>query len=493
MVIPVDRFFLDIGYKGTLQQRLRQLVADGILTGRFPRGEKLPSTRKLATHLGISRLTVTLAYAELVSGDYITARGRSGYYVSDSAPVQPRFEESPSAMTDTVDWIAAIGSRGSGPIRHQKPKDWWRFEYPFIYGQADPSLFDHHNWRLCATRALGKGDFENFTTDFYEQDDEVLVEYIARHILPRRGIQAEPGQILLTMGAQNALWIVSQLLLSSGRIAVTENPCYPGLKGILHQTGCAIIPVPVDGEGLRPESLPRQLDVAFVTPSHQCPTNATMPTERRQKLLSRANEQDFLIVEDDYEFEISFLKPPSPALKSLDTQGRVLYIGSFSKSLFPGLRLGYLVASEAFIKEARSLRATILRHPPGHIQRTTAYFLSLGHYDALVGKIGKAYRRRREVANRAISDAGLRIAGLNMFGGSSYWMRAPDGVDTVELTERLAKREVLIEPGRDFFMDADPPRNYYRLAYSSISENRILPGIQRIAAAIAESGLKQAG
>jgi len=216
-----------------------------------------------------------------------------------------------------------------------------------------------------------------------------------------------------------------------------------------------------------------------------------MPTERRQQLLAKASERDFLIVEDDYEFEISFLKPPSPALKSLDTEGRVLYIGSFSKSLFPGLRLGYLVASKDFIKEARSLRATILRHPPGHIQRTTAYFLSLGHYDALVGKIGKAYRRRRETANKAIDEMGLRIAGLNMFGGSSYWMRAPDGVDTVKLTERLAELQVLIEPGRDFFMDANPPPNYYRLAYSSISENRIRSGIRRIAAAIEESGLKQ--
>ena len=120
---------------------------------------------------------------------------------------------------------------------------------------------------------------------------------------------------------------------------------------------------------------------------------------------------DALIVEDDYEFEMSFLKPPSPALKSLDADGRVIYVGSFSKSLFPGLRLGYLVGSEPFIKEARALRASVLRHPPGHIQRTAAYFLSLGHYDALVRRMGTAFHERREVMQKAIEDNGLQIAG----------------------------------------------------------------------------------
>ncbi len=195
------------------------------------------------------------------------------------------------------------------------------------------------------------------------------------------------------------------------------------------------------------------------------------------------------MVEDDYEFEMSFLKAASPALKSLDPEGRVVYVGSFSKSLFPGLRLGYLVGSEAFIREARALRGAVLRHPPGHIQRTVAYFLSLGHYDALISRMSQAYKRRRMAMDEAIARHGLDHAGQGGFGGSSFWMRAPEGVDTGILAARLRQDGVLIEPGAVFFDPARVEGRYYRLAYSSIPIPRIADGIGLIAQAIAETGL----
>ena len=187
---------------------------------------------------------------------------------------------------------------------------------------------------------------------------------------------------------------------------------------------------------------------------------------------------------------MSFLKASSPALKSLDSEGRVIYAGSFSKSLFPGLRLGYLVGSERFIREARALRATVLRHPPGHIQRTVAYFLSLGHYDALMSRLNLAYKRRRVAMDEAIAAHGLMHAGQGGFGGSSFWMVAPEGVDTEALAMNLRQRGVLIEPGRIFFAPETAPGNYYRLAYSSISHTRIAEGIALIAGAITETGPK---
>lgn len=485
MNIPAETFHLSAGSPGTLQQQIRVMVTEGILAGRFRPGAKMPSSRALAHHLGISRITVTLAYSDLVSSDYLTSRGRSGYFVSDTAPLPPAFPASAPASPG-LDYKALTGARFTRAEGLSRPDDWESYPYPFIYGQTDPALFDHQNWRLCALRALGRRDFTALTSDYYERDDPLLIEHVLRTILPRRGIAAGADEVLLTLGAQNGLWIAAQLLLGQGRRAVVENPGYPGLRAILAQSGAEVLPVDVDAEGLPPANLP-PTDVVFTTASHQCPTNATMPVARRIALLDAASRDDFVIVEDDYEFEMSFLHPVAPALKSLDRDGRVIHAGSFSKSIFPGLRLGYLVAPASFIAEARALRSLMLRHPPGHIQRTVAYFLSLGHYDALINRMRAAFRRRRLTMEDAFAEHGLTVAGQGGFGGSSFWMRAPDRVDSEVLALALRSQGVLIEPGRVFFDPARFTRNHYRLAYSSIPPSRIPEGIARIARAIAEA------
>jgi GntR family transcriptional regulator/MocR family aminotransferase len=483
MSISAETFFLDPSAEGTLQARIQQMVAQGILAGRFRPGERLPSSRKMAAHLGVSRITVTLAYTELVADDYLMSRGRSGYFVSENAPEPPAFPAQ-RATSGTVDWNRTIGQRFTPGLSLNKPADWANYKYPFIYGQTDKTLFDSGNWRLCALRALGMRDFNALTTDYFDGDDPELVDFIARQMLPRRGILANKDEILVTMGAQNALWLSAQVLLNSRRRAAIEDPCYPALRTILTQSRSQLTCVPVDSEGLPPDALPADTDVVFTTPSHQCPTTATMPLSRRQALLDKAEAEDFVIVEDDYEFEMSFLKSPSPSLKSLDQNGRVIYVGSFSKSLFPGLRLGYLVGPAPFIREARALRATVLRHPPGHIQRTVAYYLSLGHYDALVRRMSKAYHERRRVMDDALKENGLMIAGQGTYGGSSVWLRAPEGVNTTDLTERLKADKVLVEPGAPFFASETPPTHHLRLAYSSIPASRIPTGIKLIANAI---------
>jgi len=145
MALPVETFFLSPDAQGTLQSQIQQMIAQGILSGRFQRGEKLPSTRKLAAHLGVSRITVTIAYTELLANDYLMSKGRSGYYVSENAPSPPTFTASPDTL-DAVDWTRAIGQRFSGGITPTKPSDWSSYRYPFIYGQADQSLFDLSRW-----------------------------------------------------------------------------------------------------------------------------------------------------------------------------------------------------------------------------------------------------------------------------------------------------------------------------------------------------------
>jgi len=482
MITP-ETFVLDPASPGTLQSRIRQMVAQGILAGRFRPGERLPSSRRLARHLRVSRITVTLAYTELLADDYITSRGRSGYFVSANAPVLPDLP-APQAARDSVDWGRLLGPAAPA-LGLEKPADWASYRYPFIYGPADPSLFDSANWRLCALQALGKRDFAALTADQFDGDDPLLVDFILRQTLPRRGILATRDEVLLTMGAQNALWLTAQVLLNPRRRAAIEDPGYPSLRSILTQSRCQWQAVAVDADGLPPEAIPPGTDVVFATPGHHCPTTVAMPEARRRALLARAEAEDMLIVEDDYEFELPAAAAapgaaaPVPALKALDRSGRVIYVGSFSKSIFPGLRLGYLVGPAPFVAAARALRAVTLRHPPGHVQRTVAHFLSLGHYDALMRRMGRAYAERRAVMQDALREHGLTQAATPP-GGTSFWLAAPEGTDTGALAARLRPRGVLIEPGAPFFSRPDPPRQFYRMACSSVPRERIAEGVRLV-------------
>jgi GntR family transcriptional regulator/MocR family aminotransferase len=204
-----------------------------------------------------------------------------------------------------------------------------------------------------------------------------------------------------------------------------------------------------------------------------------MPLDRRTRLLEAASRDDFIIVEDDYEFEMSYLVPPSPALKAFDGSGRVFYIGSFSKSLFPGLRLGYLVAPAPVIREARALRALMLRHPPGHLQRTAAYFLGLGHHDAVLHRMRLEYHRRHMEMSDALRREGLVVAGSTAFRGTSFWVEGPEGLDADRLMETLREQGVLIESGSPFFHGVDEPCRYFRMGYSSIARSQIAEGVRR--------------
>ncbi|MEM7224488.1 MAG: PLP-dependent aminotransferase family protein [Pseudomonadota bacterium] len=483
--VPEELFFLDRAGPRSLQAQVRETVVSAVLDRRLLPGARLPSTRKLASHLNVSRLTVTLAYQELVAQGYLSTAPRSGFIVAETAPApQIRYGPGPKASS-AVDWAARLATSVMDRREIEKPEDWRSFPYPFIYGQMDMSLFHHNAWRDCARRALGRRDFEDMARDAAAADDPMLVDYISSRTLPRRGITAERGEILVTVGAQNALWLTIQLLAKGPFHAVCENPGYPDIATALRWNGARVTPVTVDLDGLPVSRLPADLDAVFVTPSHHAPTAVTMPTRRRSRLLRAADEQDFLIVEDDYEFEMSFLKPPSPALKSLDRSGRVIYVGSFSKALFPGLRLGYLVGPEPFISQARRLRALMLRHPPGHQQRTVAYFLADGHYDSLIRDMRMAFAERRMIMTQALEREGLEIAGAASFGGTNLWIKGPDGLDSLAFARELREDGVLIEPGAPFFDGTKDPIQFFRMAYSSIPSERIEGGVRLIAEKLA--------
>ena len=481
MQIPPETFLIDRAAALPLQVQLRRQIVLAVHEGRLRPGERMPSSRALAAHLGVGRITVSQAYGDLVATDYLVARGRSGYFIGDRVGAP---EAAPAGPADGpgLDWGARLDGRYTAARRKDRPRDWRSYPWPFLYGQTDDRLIDHAAWRECAVRALGRRDLGALSDDQYDGDDPELIDFIIRHLLPRRGIRARPDQVLLTLGAQNALWLICQILLNRGQTCTIEEPFYPGLHEILAVHDARVLPVPIDHGGLPPEAVPEGVSVVFTSPSHQCPTNRTMPRPRREALLQLAAARGFAVVEDDYEFEISFAGATSPALKAMDRHGAVIYVGSFSKSVFPGLRLGYLVAEPAFLAEARALRGMMLRHPPGHVQRTMAYFLSLGHYDRQLNRMREAYAARRAATVRALARHGLDAGAAVAPGGSSFWLPTPRGLDSDALALALCPEGVLIEPGRPFFRDRPQGAGFYRLAYSSIAEAEIDEGIRRIAA-----------
>ena len=484
--IAADVFFLDRSSKRPLQTQIRETVIASILSKQAMPGALMPSSRKLAGHLGVARMTVTLAFQELVVQGFLETKSRSGYLVADSdaIPRQPRGSSRDVTSNSDV-WKKVISENLAMRRRIIKPKDWRSMPYPFVFGEMDSTIFKHTEWRECARQAMGKRDFDIMASN-EATDDPMLVDYVLARMLPRRGITASREQILITVGAQNALWLATELLTRSPLKAVCENPGYPDTAQTLSWCGAEVTTVDVDQYGLPPNKIPLGTQAVFVTPSHHAPTGVTLSRERRLRLLEQARDQDFVIVEDDYEFEMSFIEPPSPALKAIDKDERVLYAGSFSKALFPGLRLGYLVGPEQVIAEARELRAMMLRHPPGHLQRTAAYFLAQGHYDLLIRDMRREFAKRRTAVVEAIGKTELKMAGAAQFGGSSLWIKAPDGTDTEDLAARLLEVGVVIEPGAPFFSGQSSPKEFFRLGYSSIPDGRIAEGIRRIAAMVAE-------
>lgn len=476
--ISAEMFFVDRLRPEPLQMQLAASIISAILDTRAQPGTRMPSTRALAAHLGISRLTVTLVYQELAAQGYLTSLPRSGFAISEKVPHR-RLDQADPAPAVQVDWAARLPDLTSRRQIH-KPLDWRSYPYPFIYGQADPRLFNHVAWRDCARRALGAREFAELADDRLTQDDPVLVDYICRNTLPRRGIRARPEEVLITLGAQNALWIAIRLLARQDRMAVMEDPGFPDFAETLRLHGMPIHYGRSDAEGLDPADLPATTGLVLVTPSHSIPAGLTMTLERRNALLAAAQAGDFIVIEDDYDFEMSFLEPPSPSLKSLDRAGRVIYVGSFSKSLFPGLRIGYLVGPEPFIRQARALRAMMLRHAPAHMQRVTGYFLALGHYDAHMVRRREVFRKRRETMVAALAETPVQIVGAAKHGGSSLWVAAPEGVDSGALARALRDQGVLIEPGHPFFRSPPAVCRTFRLGYASIADGAIAEGIARI-------------
>jgi len=480
MAMPFHLFHLEPDSGRSLQSQLHAQLTAAIMNGNIPLDMSLPSSRKLASVLGISRNTVIRVYERMLGDGVILSRERSGYYVNPE--YQPQAVPAP-CMTqgdDQVNWDRFLPEdRPSEQRNIVKQRHWQRYEWPFVYGQFDPQSFPIQQWRECCRDSVTEAAVGNWAADQL-LDDPMLIETIQTHILPRRGIWARPEQILITCGAQHAISLTTQLILRPGGRFAIEDPNYVDVRNIAAMRPAEVVPIPLDDQGLIVDERLNGSDAVYVTPSHQFPTTVTMSLERRKQLLKKAADEDFLIIEDDYEAESNFTGTPCPALKSIDHAGRVVYVGSFSKTLAPGLRLGYMVADETLIREAHAMRRLMLRHAPMNNQRTVALFVARGYYDQLINRQALIYKERWQLMQDALNRWLPDSSNPPTFGGSSYWVEGPRHLDSRILADKARARSILIEPGEVYYCQ-QAPRNCFKLGYSSVPAERINEGIRQLA------------
>lgn len=470
---------LQTGSAQTLQAQIRQAIVSAILDQRMSPSIPLPSCRILAERLGIARGTVVLAFQQLVDQGFLVSQERRGHFVNPAALARPA-PDKPPPHARRIDWMARrqINARQyPPPLRHEK---WVDQPYPFVYGQFDQTLFPTAEWRECTRMALSVLEIRNWAADRVDIDDPLLIEQIQARLLPRRGIFTRHEEIIVTLGAQHGLFMLAHMLVHRGMKVAVEDPGYPDARSIFRIAGAELVPVPVDHKGIIVEAIPDDVGIVFVTPSHQSPTMVALANDRREKLLAKAEKHDWIIIEDDYDSQLVDTKPKQ-ALRGMDHTGRVIYLGSMSKSFAPGLRTGYMVAPVDLITELRAFRRIMLRHPPANNQRAVALFLSLGHHDTLIRRVSSAYEERRQTLLAAVNRHMPEWQTRNVPGATALWMKGPSGIDTTQLGYEAAQQGIVISPGERFFDKAELPCPFMRLGISSIPTTQIDPGIRELA------------
>ncbi len=476
---------------GTLQVRVRETVVRAIFSGMVPPEAPLPPSRVLAQLLGVSRNTVSFALDALVERGFLDARPRSGLYVNPGIlAAGVREAEAAAAPAPDVDlrWDKRLRAMPSRQRNVVKPLDWEASRFPFVYGQVDASLLPVADWRECEQQSLHVRAMRAWSRDHIDRDVEPLVDQIQQRLLPARGIWAGRDEILVTAGAQMATYLLSQVLLDRRATVGIEDPGYPDARNTFELRAGHVAALPIDGDGIRVGAALKRCQYAYVTPSHQCPTTVTMPIERRRELLDAAEHHDVVLFEDDHESELNFAARPLPALKSLDSRGRVIYMGSLSKTLSHGLRIGYVVAAPELIRELRALRRLVMRHPPANNAHAAARFIGQGYHDAFIRRLNGVLRSRRRALVDAFAELLPECAIAPALGGSAAWVEAPKGVDTDALARDAAAAGVLIEPGSVFFANPAKICRHFRMGYAAIGEGAIREGVRELAAVLRRGG-----
>ncbi len=429
--------FLDPNTGGRKTEALFEQLRDAIVSGRLRHGDRLPPTRALAEELEVSRTTITTVYGRLVAEGYLSGRTGAGSTVSYRRGDDPATPARPTALAAPNLGLLDTNRWSLGGFDAVVPR------FDLRSGRPDPALFPLVEWRRATTDALHTPPTGYMAPAGRPELRRALSQWVRRS----RAVDAEPDQIVVTAGAQQGIDVIARLLLRPGDVVAVEDPGYPPVRSLLLSLGATVAAVPVDDDGLVVEAIPPEARLVYVTPSHQSPTGTVLSLERRRALLDLADRADLAIVEDDYDSEYRHEDRPLEPLHRLDRSGRVIYVGTFSKTLAPSLRLGFLVLPASLVADATTLRSLMDWQPPDVSQQALHRFITDGALERHLRRTRRRYRERHamvaEFTNTARDD-GLVAEAHHHLAGLHTSVHLPPGVREADVRGRAAEAGVAL-------------------------------------------------
>ncbi|AMP02323.1 bacterial regulatory s, gntR family protein [Collimonas arenae] len=467
-----------------LNRQIYLAIREAILSQLLPSGLQLPSSRDLAGELGISRNTVTYAYEQLIAEGYLETRPGSGTFIADTTPDQiPEARLNTLPLTDPSGQ-SELSAHGAQLIRQAGVSDlqWGAF----MPGVPDVTLFPNKIWSRLQNKHWRRSRAELLT--YGEAGGYLpLREAIAEYLRMARSVNCNASQVIITTGIHQSLDIVVKLLGEHGDSAWVEDPCYWGTRSVLNSLGIKPVAIPVDAEGMRMRLANLRQPPRFIcaTPSHQYPLGMVMSLSRRRMLLEYAATRKVWIIEDDYDSEFRYGSRPLASLQGMDTNDRVLYMGTFSKTMFPSLRIGFLVVPESLANAFAIGVSELYRGSQVFLQAIMADFMTEGHFASHIRRMRVLYAERLQLLQAAIErHFGDRITLTGGEAGLHLALGLPPQCDDIAISRAAREVGIVARPLSRYFMNSDTARNGLLLGYACVPNEQIGPAFDKLAAII---------
>ncbi|CAB3755211.1 PLP-dependent aminotransferase family protein [Paraburkholderia humisilvae] len=513
---------LDRGDAEPVYRQLLRLLQQAILTSQLPPGTKLPSSRTLAADLGIARNTVLHVYDQLTAEGYVLSTTGSGTYVADTrpdhravnarkSPTPGRRGEDAARAADVTDTDLRRSAAGHSPVTAHtarcieardlsvrgrrlileagvSAKQWGAF----MPGVPDVSEFPARTWSRLQAK-LWKQANPDLLTYAPGGGYRPLRRALSDYLRVARSVNCTPDQIIITTGIHQSIDLAVRLLTDVGDRAWVEEPCYWGVRSVLQSSGLTLAPVPVDDEGLNPREsdLRAPPRLALVTPSHQYPLGMVMSLARRRTLLEYAKQHGVWIIEDDYDSEFRYGSRPLASLQGLDDAGRVIYVGSLGKMLFPGLRIGYMIAPEDLVETFRTGIAELYREGQLIQQAVLTEFIMDGYLTSHVRRMRALYGERRQILIDAITARfGDMLPVMGDEAGLHFVLGLPADANDRAVTAAAHDAGVIVRPLAGYYSGEIPARRGMLLGYACVPNEKIGPAFDTLARVIEDTALR---